>query len=697
MLWSAGIIYGKNYVVEYGGVQYRSKQVVPAGLNPPPINLSYWSTDLAHPGNLSPTDLSNLSYTRTETDSEIATALAAYTGDKITGLIADWNGTTGTNNTATIQAAINAAYVSGTYGVKHKKLVIPTGKYAVTSLTLGSATDRNGIILEGDGGPVVLVGTQDGANVINILGNDVTIRNIIIDRKAGHTTGHGIAILSQIPTTVIRDNLENVVVQNQPQDGISVVRGEHCRFVNTAAYSNGRYGIGFTNSAPGNPNTGVNFGFENILTQCKVQSNASTGLYFDGQSNCLIEAIEALNNNANGGATGRQIHLDNAGGLSNNCNTFIAPDIENWGGDGLGIGIDILGNGNNVFGGSGWQLKFGIYLRSARTNTILGFNCARSGTLAGSCTVIVDGGAQYNVINVPFGQNMAGQTGYDANALGNYAFNNERLELRASKIAGFVRTLTANSATPDVRYSSWWQTANTTPTSITSFTTTSVERILVFVKDSNTTFVNGTNLKLPGNADYAASNGDILAFESDGTGVIWGRIIYSSNFVSFTQTNSVSVTNTTVETNIAGTGIGNLVLPANFWTVGKTLRFKAEGYYSTAASSPGTIITKFKLGSVVAGGYSPGYALLTSLVNRRWKIEGTITCRSTGSTGTIIFQGSVEFWTGAGAIAPLSVVSTANTTIDTTASQTITLTGTFSVADPANSMTCTNLVVESIN
>ncbi len=161
--------------------------------------------------------------------------------------------------------------------------------------------------------------------------------------------------------------------------------------------------------------------------------------------------------------------------------------------------------------------------------------------------------------------------------------------------------------------------------------------------------------------------------------------------VLFTQTADATVANTVTETTLVGTGVGSMTLPANFFAVGKTLRIKMHGYHSSTASP--TIRIKVKLGSTVvldttAVGSKNG-------TNEAVEMDGVITCRTTGATGTVYSQGQYHELQNPAVDAPM--LNTTATTIDTTASQVVAITAEWGTADPGNTITSTNLVLEVLN
>jgi hypothetical protein len=154
----------------------------------------------------------------------------------------------------------------------------------------------------------------------------------------------------------------------------------------------------------------------------------------------------------------------------------------------------------------------------------------------------------------------------------------------------------------------------------------------------------------------------------------------------FTQTADKSVSNTTNETSIVGTGVGGLTLPANFFVAGKTIRVTMSGVYSTVAITGDTVTIKVKYGSTVLASKATT-ALVTGGTNLFWASEVLVTCRTTGATGTVQVSGGVIYQVAGSATVEDELnngVST--TTLDTTASGLFDITVTHSAANASNTV-----------
>lgn len=191
-------------------------------------------------------------------------------------------------------------------------------------------------------------------------------------------------------------------------------------------------------------------------------------------------------------------------------------------------------------------------------------------------------------------------------------------------------------------------------------------------------------------ANIVVASGVDTTFWSDGTQ--WNQLSGNAGVPPFSQTASVTVSNTGTETTLTGAGLGSLTIPANTLVAGTTYRLKASGYLADLLTP--TLDVKFKLGSVAIDD-SAATALVTLTGNQNWTYDGTFTCRTTGASGTVFSQGVFTYFNGT---TPLTLASpnTATSTIDTTASQAVTFTATWGTASSSNSIICTNLSLERI-
>lgn len=172
----------------------------------------------------------------------------------------------------------------------------------------------------------------------------------------------------------------------------------------------------------------------------------------------------------------------------------------------------------------------------------------------------------------------------------------------------------------------------------------------------------------------------------------------------FIGTADKTIANTSTETTLcASSFVGTKTIPANFLQIGKTFRFYLSGYYSTKATTVGSLTFKIKYGStVIASVVIATGDMELNASNYLWSISGCFTCRTTGATGTIMGQGAFRHQAGAPGTGtdPEHVVAMLNTsavTIDTTASSALDVTAQWGTANASNTITCTCCQIEEIN
>lgn len=160
--------------------------------------------------------------------------------------------------------------------------------------------------------------------------------------------------------------------------------------------------------------------------------------------------------------------------------------------------------------------------------------------------------------------------------------------------------------------------------------------------------------------------------------------------VLFTQSEAVTLANSTTETTLVGTGEGSLTIQKNSLAVGKTFKVVARGYYSNTGTP--TLTIKLKAGSTVLL-TSGAITTTTSASNRAFVFNGLVTVYSLGASGTVRGQGEVSELGSA----VTGIASTSTVTVDSTANNTLNLTAQWGAASSSNTITITNLVVEELN
>lgn len=164
--------------------------------------------------------------------------------------------------------------------------------------------------------------------------------------------------------------------------------------------------------------------------------------------------------------------------------------------------------------------------------------------------------------------------------------------------------------------------------------------------------------------------------------------------ITATTSAAATVANTTTETTLFGTLVGSKTFAASsFFAIGKTVEVEAWGHFSTTGTP--TIRFRLKLGSTAVLD-TTAITTPSGVTNMWWHFKGTLTCRTTGASGTVIAQG-VVYYGAAGTLLHMPIVSTGTTTIDTTAAQVLDLTVEWGTASASNTISCHNAKVAALN
>lgn len=161
----------------------------------------------------------------------------------------------------------------------------------------------------------------------------------------------------------------------------------------------------------------------------------------------------------------------------------------------------------------------------------------------------------------------------------------------------------------------------------------------------------------------------------------------------FMQTADQTITGTTTETTIFGTGIGSKTMAANTLTIGKVINIIVSGVFTTPVAAGNlTIRVKFGSTTIATGTIS---TLINSATNAGIQFNVTITTRTTGASGTVVVDGSVGYDT-TGVLTRNFVAlnnAGATSTIDTTASQVIDVTAQYATGT-GNTLKTTTATIE---
>ena len=129
-----------------------------------------------------------------------------------------------------------------------------------------------------------------------------------------------------------------------------------------------------------------------------------------------------------------------------------------------------------------------------------------------------------------------------------------------------------------------------------------------------------------------------------------------------------TVTNTTTETDILGTGVGTLLVPANTFNVGDCFHVKTGGLIS--GQNGDGIIIRVKNGANILA--STGVINLQAVTALPFEIEIDFTLRSIGATGQIFTNGNFAYNRNVGSLE--GFVFSDLQSIDTTVASTLMIT-----------------------
>jgi hypothetical protein len=160
--------------------------------------------------------------------------------------------------------------------------------------------------------------------------------------------------------------------------------------------------------------------------------------------------------------------------------------------------------------------------------------------------------------------------------------------------------------------------------------------------------------------------------------------------------NSTTVTNTTAETTIIGTGVGSLSVPANGFSIGDSFRAILGGVMN--ANNNQTIRVRLRAGSVLL--LDSGLQNLgSSAINDVWSLNVDFTVRTLGAAGvaSIVSLGSFHYTkTNNASVQGFGFNVLNNTTFNTTVSNTLNITVEWGSATTGNNIYSDTFVLNKI-
>jgi hypothetical protein len=164
---------------------------------------------------------------------------------------------------------------------------------------------------------------------------------------------------------------------------------------------------------------------------------------------------------------------------------------------------------------------------------------------------------------------------------------------------------------------------------------------------------------------------------------------------------------TTTETSVLP-GAAKFTIPANFLEIGASLRITLIGQMSNVVTTPGTVQFKVKLGSVVAFDCAAQQMSTTAHTTLPHWLDILLTCRSIGNstaaqfmgqgraTGQMCLRSGADLATDGVELSP-NAAPALSTGFDSTATQQVDITCTFSTSTAGTAYTSQQYVLESLN
>jgi len=272
-----------------------------------------------------------------------------------------------TDDTAAIQAAITAIE-SATPSGGTVYFPNPSVNYQVTTLTVLA----DGVRLLGESALTTkIIGTALTGHVIHVRGDRVQVEELTIGATAGRkavaatpyndtspeTGKHGIlfqAVSATIP--VIHSRVRNVIVLDQPDDGVILINPQNAALDSINSKTNGRFGFHLNRGQASTENTAGS-----LLDSCVADGNVDTGIFLRRLSSSIVNAARVENSSAS-----PQILI--SGGYENSVvSAAIVPGVF----QNPGIGIRLFSTTHSsIIGGSIHNMKTPIQLNTARGSLV---------------------------------------------------------------------------------------------------------------------------------------------------------------------------------------------------------------------------------------------------------------------------------------------------------------------------------------
>ena len=185
-----------------------------------------------------------------------------------------------------------------------------------------------------------------------------------------------------------------------------------------------------------------------------------------------------------------------------------------------------------------------------------------------------------------------------------------------------------------------------------------------------------------------ADGGAEQVLKTDGSGALSFGTPTSGLFAQ--TADSATVTNTTTETSIIGTGVGSLTVPADAFAVGDSYHAKIGGVIS--AQNGDDITINIKSGSTILA--TTGALDLEATTSMAWECELDFTIRAIGASGEIVTNGNFAYNRNTGTLEGYVFQDTVS--FDTTVSNTLDITATWAQAKTQDEINSHNFVLHKV-
>ncbi len=173
-----------------------------------------------------------------------------------------------------------------------------------------------------------------------------------------------------------------------------------------------------------------------------------------------------------------------------------------------------------------------------------------------------------------------------------------------------------------------------------------------------------------------------------------GGLGYMAGFYSQIA-DSTTITNTTTETSLIGSGIGSLSVPANTFLQGNAYTLKMGGFIS--CNNADQITIRIKSGSVILG--TTNLITLSKATNQIWQVDANFIIRQIGTIGVASIKTHFVFSfedDSSDSFISHSADVTNNTTFDTTTINALNVTAQWGTASVSDSIYTTFLNLNKI-